>query len=248
MNYLLRAKVWQNVLAAPTWDRYAYLQLHRFGLMGADSLEWFIKNVKAGDCVLDVGGNIGLYGALFARCVGAQGVVHSFEPHPKLSQAIAWAKEKNQLTQWNVHPVGLGKEDSQSTLVCSRFNSGDNAVTNSSETSGIAHDVEIKCLDNYLNNLEANLIKIDVQGFEYQALQGMRETCLRSPQVKIFMEVWPFGLTREGTSLSEITDYLMSLGFEPPKLLDGTHADVAALSKPQPKRIYCDVLFEKSRT
>ena len=50
--------------------------------------------LSAGDVVVDAGANIGIYSQFLARCVGAAGIVHSFEPSPDNFKRLQSATRK----------------------------------------------------------------------------------------------------------------------------------------------------------
>ena len=58
-----------------------------------------------------------------------------------------------------------------------------------------------------------HFIKMDVQGWEWEALQGMQRTLERSPELVIFFEFWPAGLRRAGADPVAVLRWLESLGF-----------------------------------
>lgn len=52
-----------------------------------------IYQIKPGDCVVDLGANVGFFTVLAADKVGASGIVHSFEPNPEnfsILQSNTW--------------------------------------------------------------------------------------------------------------------------------------------------------------
>ena len=53
--------------------------------------------------------------------------------------------------------------------------------------------VETVVADEFLADLDRpiSLVKVDVEGAEPMVLQGMRETLMRNPSVKIVFEFWP---------------------------------------------------------
>ena len=70
--------------------------------------------VRAGDCVWDVGANVGLYSAAFAARVGAGGHVFAFEPSPtNLTELRAKLAGSHNVT---VMPMALGSEAGSATL------------------------------------------------------------------------------------------------------------------------------------
>ena len=80
------------------------------------------------------------------------------------------------------------------------------------------NSIEVPCitLDNYFHHNEhVDFIKIDIQGYEYYALLGMRETIKRSDSIAIFCEFWPYGLlSKAGADPDEYLALLKEMGFE----------------------------------
>ena len=59
-----------------------------------------------------------------------------------------------------------------------------------------------------------DLVKMDVQGFEAHALDGMQSIIAASPRLTIFTEFWPEGLRRAGSNAAEFLRRLRSFDFE----------------------------------
>src|ERR1700677_4803640 len=64
----------------PSFDRWLYLTLHRWGWMGVLERAVINRFVHPGMHVLDVGANLGLYTIYFCQQVGKTGKVTSLEP------------------------------------------------------------------------------------------------------------------------------------------------------------------------
>ena len=60
---------------------------------------------------------------------------------------------------------------------------------------------------------EVNFVKIDIQGYEYQAISGFKETLTRSQTVILMSEFWPKGLKEAGGSATEYLQMLTDVGF-----------------------------------
>lgn len=63
-------------------------------------------------------------------------------------------------------------------------------------------------------NFEPDLIKIDVEGHELAALQGMEKT-LRKSSAEFFLEIHPELISELGYRVSDIANYLHELDYEP---------------------------------
>jgi hypothetical protein len=58
-------------------------------------------------------------------------------------------------------------------------------------------------------------VKMDIQGYEYAALQGMKETLVRCcGTLKMLMELWPAGLKKAGASASATVELLEQCGYQ----------------------------------
>lgn len=132
-----------------------------------------VKHVTAFGCAVDVGGNIGLHTVRFAQLFKT---VHSFEPTTINFECL----QKNTATLDNVvlHPLGLGNK-AETVIIqlpadatnCGNFSIVDFA-NNTEQT--VDETIEIRTLDSF--ELAPDLIKIDVQGFDYNVLLGAADT------------------------------------------------------------------------
>jgi len=140
----------------------------------------------SGETALDVGANIGIMSALFARRVGATGRVVCFEAHP----AIAGELHSN-VARWRglpgagkiqVHALALSHCDDVVRLEMPpgfSHNRGASYIAN--DPSGFSKSgkfVNVPCarLDSFLNQIEGvGMAKMDVEGHEESVLKGASE-------------------------------------------------------------------------
>ncbi|MDB6134317.1 MAG: hypothetical protein JWM59_2560 [Verrucomicrobiales bacterium] len=126
--------------------------------------------------VVDVGANIGHH-SLFASTIAAR--VHSFEPFPAVIRKLEEKLELNAVKNVTVHKAGLG--DTTETLSFfppNTSNTGTGSFCNS-EGKGEAIELEVRRADDYFESAgitRIDYLKMDIEGFEVKALQGMRET------------------------------------------------------------------------
>ena len=73
-------------------------------------------------------------------------------------------------------------------------------------------EVEVCRLDDVIARKKINLLKIDVEGYEYQVLQGAKETCKNSDI--IYLECIQSMLEPNGGSEEKICNFLTDLGFK----------------------------------
>jgi FkbM family methyltransferase len=205
--------VWGRRMRARTFDRTLYLSLHRLGLMGRPERRALGRLVRPGMTAVDVGANLGLYSMLLSRLVGPSGRVISFEPDPDLFALLRENCAANAASNVEARGLALGGAAGRLSLNRLTFNSGDNHLgAASGETFRRPVEVEVAALDRLMPGLEADFIKIDVQGWELNVLRGMEELLRRREKVGLFLEVCPKWLRRAGDSAEELYAFTRALG------------------------------------
>ena len=169
-----------------------------------------------GDCVWDVGANIGYYTTLFARKVGESGSVFAFEPSPdnflRLTTSCAGFKNVRLL------PFGLGQKNAQVSFV----QGTDELGATSHVVDGLASDdtkVDLKSAFSVISEDLAKkpcAIKIDVEGFEYEVLLGLSNELYNSGLRLIGIEMHFSVLESRGMKNApiEIEKLLFNSGFK----------------------------------
>ncbi len=176
-----------------------YFQWHHyFGLHDA-VLEVLESLVEPGDQIMDVGANIGLYTLRMAAHAGAAGRVVAVEPNPDAVGLIEHHVRVNQAENVWILGVALGREDGSGRL----SDAGDGDLgkysLRSMDTGAEGRDIEVRSLDKLFPELpidRLDLIKVDVEGFEPECLEGARET-LERHWPSVVVEVSPFWFDRE---------------------------------------------------
>ena len=153
----------------------------------------FIKDsINEGDIVIDIGANIGYYTLLFARLVGNTGKVYSFEPDPRNCLLL----EKNiQINDYNnivLEKKAISDKTEKSILYVTDYNAGSTMHKGNSTTKNEI-DIDAITLDDYFkaNSIAPDFIKIDIEGYELNALKGMKMVLQSSNKIKIMIEYNP---------------------------------------------------------
>jgi FkbM family methyltransferase len=154
-----------------------------------------------GDLVFDVGSHHGLFAVAMAR---RSACVVAIEPNPHNLAILRRNVGLNQLENVRVRPVAVGDRAGHIKL---RQESLDGGVLFANREGLATTDVQVMPLDILAaEHGFPQLIKIDVEGFECQALRGAAQILSRLP--KIAIEVHVSWIARYGSSVKELLDLL----------------------------------------
>jgi len=172
----------------------------------------FLQTIlKPGMTVVDVGANIGIYTRFFAQVLGSTGCVHAFEPDQlnfsRLTDAV------HGLGNVVVNRAAVGERSGTTTLFLSdQFNVDHRTFDSGGGRVGIS--VKQVALDDYFPTASRiDVIKVDVQGFELQVLQGARRLMTDNARLTILTEFWPYGLAQASSRPRDVIDFAHGLGF-----------------------------------
>lgn len=150
--------------------------------------------VRPGDTCLDIGANLGYYTIKMGSGAGPAGHVYSFEPNPRMARFVGDNIRINNFdSRVSLVNAAAGAAPGASTLTFTPRAPGGGTVGLSEvytqpEQERIA--IEVVRVDDVVPvDRQANLIKIDVEGFEPLVLQGMQGLLARSPDCAMVVEV-----------------------------------------------------------
>ena len=158
------------------------------GAFETDEVELFLRHLQNASTCIDIGANIGFYTCLAA----AQGKhVIAVEPLP-LNLAVLYRNlVYNDFHDVEVFPLGLSGKAGIKRLFGG--NTAASFVPGWAGTSDQRHElVPVSTLDLIVNNRfngQPILIKIDVEGFEYEVLSGAEHTLGLSPRPAWLVEI-----------------------------------------------------------
>ena len=196
------------------------------GVFERRELAFFARSCKAGMTVIDVGANVGIYTASAMHLVKGSGVVVAFEPHPESRQYLLRTVDANAkrlaptgAPRVHVRDTAAASSDGVARLFVNPDNKGDNRLYTSELTPETgALEIRKRTIDASLQDLgisSADYLKLDVQGYEFDAVLGARRTIENSERMIILSEFWPEGLRRaSGQHASAYLQFLTTLGFK----------------------------------
>jgi FkbM family methyltransferase len=167
--------------------------------------------IQPGATVVDVGANVGYMTLLAARAAGPDGLVVAVEPEAAnlaLLRANLWL---NGVDNARVLGVAAWSRRELLPLWFNADNRGDHRV--GVEATAGAPRVSAIPLDELLGDLVLDVVKIDTQGSDHEALAGMTQTLSRSPDVAVLTEFWLDGLEQRSASPRDVLEGYRDAGF-----------------------------------
>ncbi len=215
------------------------------------SLEYsvYTSMIKPGMTVLDIGANIGFLTLLFSRLAGGTGKVIAIEPDPDNFRLLQKNVAVNGLANVNCENMAAAKEYGTIKLFRSEEHRGDHRVFDSGDGRSFI-EVRAATVDSLTGpGGKADFIKMDIQGAEIQALEGMQRTLRNSPGARILCEFSPSLLRKSGSRPEALLYRFLDLGFRI-KYLDERSFTVKEAGAPQllamcPGDRYLNLLIEK---
>jgi FkbM family methyltransferase len=202
-----------------TLDSSEYIQghLYAFDCFEPSTIHLIEKITEKGDNIFDIGANIGYLSLIFARATGNNGKVLSFEPEEKNFNDLV---ENITLNNWtNIEPIKLAISNNKSQLKL--FKSKDNNKGSHStifnpdildedyelvETITIDEFIEIKSIT------KIDIIKIDVEGAEYEVLDGMNRILSEIKPI-IIMEINDPIQEKRNISSRDLKEKIINYGY-----------------------------------
>ncbi len=208
----------------PRWSRYFKTDYE------PETFAFLRENLNFGDTFLDIGAHIGLFSVVAARIVGERGRVISFEPTPGTRAVMGEVLKVNGFGDF-VEVRAEAVAEKRGTTVF--YDSGDEiSVVNSlvrGEQSRNEFEVEVISLDEFVaeHGVEADCIKIDVEGSELDLLRGAEKT-LSDQRPRVLLSMHPPFIPKGRQSIEHIWEILKKHGY-----------DIAFEGKPVDREWFC---------
>jgi FkbM family methyltransferase len=194
--------------------------LYFFGVWEPTITKYIQRSLQTGDIFIDIGANIGYDTLLAAKCVGPTGHVYAFEASPRIYSELTDNIERNKhdnITSFNVAvtdratelPVYLDPVNLVMSTVMDDVAKERNVVL-----EGTIRGVPLTEILEQHVICGARLIKIDVEGAEWNVIQGIRGIIpLLSQKTEIIVEINLSALLVNDVSAAMLTDIFAAAGY-----------------------------------
>lgn len=166
--------------------------------------------LRPDDLFLDIGANVGGYTVLASAVAGARSL--AFEPVPTTHEALLRNIRANGIDD-RVRAMQIGIGDVEQTLSMTADRGGLNAIV-SEGWVGTTVEVPVRRIDDVLAGELCRLIKLDIEGFEMNALRGGPQTFGNPHLLALIVELNGSG-ERYGNSDDAVHAEILRLGFAP---------------------------------
>ena len=166
--------------------------------------------LKEGMVFVDVGANIGYFTLLGAKLANK---VFAFEPDISNYDLLRRNVELNKYENVPLVNKAVTDKDGTMELFIDIENSGNHKLWASTKEQKQV-TVDTVSLDSYFKSIDIpDIIKLDIQGAEMAALQGMDNIIRTNPNLKLIIEIWADGIRGYGDSPEELIGKLLTYGF-----------------------------------
>jgi FkbM family methyltransferase len=169
---------------------------------------------RAGDVVFDIGANAGGLSMLMSRLVGPRGVVCAFEASPRIIEMTVNNLVSAGCSNVQVYHRAIYHTSHESVAIYAGSHLNDSLYPAERPKDGNFQTVATLALDDFVEStgLVPKLIKIDIEGAEFDALQGMKRL-LASAKPILILEQSPADmrchafLTERGYAAVDLANY-----------------------------------------
>jgi FkbM family methyltransferase len=201
------------------------------GAWEPESINAMADHLSPSGTFIDIGAHIGYYSLKAAMIVGPNGHIISIEPNPQTLPKLRGNIEASAARTVSVWPVACAASESTLQLYAApESNTGESSLSKenaSQEGAPVAYSVPARPLDAIVKEAKldrVDVIKIDVEGAEFEVLQGAAKT-LDEYRPVLIVEMVPNQLKSMGSSIEEVTRFLASHGYTARRQVDHSNTE-----------------------
>lgn len=223
-------------------DEYTSLWFRLYGCYERNSILFMAEELRHGGVFLDIGANLGLFSIDLAMHTPCD--VIAFEPNESTARLLHESIRLNKLeNRIQVRRCAVSNTSGQLEFFDNPDNAGDSALVTASTPAQAAnrHLVPVVSLDEDRDfqgmlpeGAVIRAVKMDIQGAEVDAIEGMRETLARHKPV-LLIEIAEECLLKFSKTAGDLYAALAKEGYEREREIDG-NAVFRHKSKPAPPR------------
>lgn len=187
-------------------------------------LSFIESHVSPGDTVIDAGAHEGYFAVIAAQRVGSSGRVIAVEPQSRVLPILQQNIQLNRLDNISVAPYAISDNHGSADLFLEPgFNTGGTGFTHMSRFKFKTESVPTRPLSAILEEFAVRdiaLLKMDVEGFEYEIVLGSPDVFRQRLVKTIALELHANHMSKRGKCPDDIGLFLTECGY----LLDSSES------------------------
>ncbi len=193
--------------------------LINFGVYEPEMVQAISTLLEEGDCFIDLGGNEGYFSIIASNCVGRNGSVYCIEPQARLWPVIMQNASENAVSNLTIIPHGISDVTgcADITLYPSLNTGASSLVSTYRSKIYPKQKIRLFTLDEIIlqyEMTEVKLMKIDIEGYEINALKSALRSLKNKIIKNIIVEIHPEQLRQLGQSVDELHELLREIGYQ----------------------------------
>lgn len=186
------------------------------GTYEPELLAYIRGELRKGDVYIDIGGHIGIHAVVAGKRLQqlGGGQVYCFEP---AADSVIKIRQATGGLPVEVVETAVGQTPGQTELRAdTSFGSRDAATRSFFNDGEVIAVVSVVRFDDWATESRLqrmDLVKLDVEGAEHDALEGMAESITQLKPRSVIVELEPRRLEQAGRTIEEITDFMATLGY-----------------------------------
>jgi FkbM family methyltransferase len=175
-------------------ELYLYKRREKFA---TEFMESFLSE---DDIIIEIGANIGYYVLLESK-IAKKGKIYACEPMPLNRKLLEMNVKLNNVKNIELYPFAMGDQNKEQQFYIydkinwSSFNKNiDGKIVSTVSVKTITID---NFINEYLDGCYPTVLRMDVEGYEYNIIKGALNMLRHCDNLKIFMEIHPHLLSPE---------------------------------------------------
>jgi len=223
---------------APEYPEYAGLE------------EAFLRGLDLeGQTIYDVGAFQGTLTLFFAQQVGGKGRVVSFEPHPANFERLVENVGLNDFSNVLTRNIGVGRSPGELELIgpssglSGRASASEN-IKSEFESQGVdvkVFTIPVNSIDHEIDDSslpEPDFVKIDVEGLEFDVLEGMKATIAKR-KPSLFIEIHGADREDKRANASRVAGFLAEHGYSMQHVESDQPVEPSSSERAMEGHLYC---------
>ena len=172
--------------------------------------KFWANNVKDDWNILDIGANVGMYSVLFSK-LAKNGSIICFEPTPTAD-----------ILEKNLKHIDANNCTVVRSAIGNKVGNFKDKVQMIWKRQILDQNFDFTTVDHFCktNNFIPDAIKIDIDGFDPEALYGAKEILVEN-DVLVIAELNPEALSLRGHRPQDAVDFMKSIGYSLESIMDG---------------------------